>query len=366
MRIGFDGNEANVEERVGVSVYTLELLRYFSQQNTQLFDIFLRNTPLSHLPQSSPTLSYHVVWGPALWSRLFLPLSLMKKKLSCFFSPAHYAPAFLNIPLVVTIHDLSFFSFPDEFRKRDLIKLQNWTKESVEKASTIIAVSKTTKKDIIKRYNIPEEKIQVVYNGFEKHSFLPSVSNQKKILASYQIESKEYLLYVGTIQPRKNLTTLFQAFVQLRHQYPNLKLVIAGKHGWMIEKTLIQIKKLNIEENLVFTGYIPDEELATLYSHARCLVFPSLYEGFGIPVLEAFSFGCPVVASFSSSLPEVGGSGCLYADPLKPSEFAEKISKIISHKELRTELRKKAKDQLSLFSWKTCGKETLKILSQYE
>lgn len=171
MKIGVDGNEANVEKRVGVSVYALNIIKYFYKvaNNDKQFIIYLKDSPLPDLPKENKYFKYRVISGKFLWSQIFLPLHLyLNREIDIYFSPAHYLPRFCPVPQVVTIHDLAYLYYPEDFTKKDLWQLINWTKFSVNKAVKIIAVSKTTKKDIIKNYGVNEDKISVVYNGFEK------------------------------------------------------------------------------------------------------------------------------------------------------------------------------------------------------
>ena len=356
MIIGIDGNEANVENKVGVSIYVLELIHYFytkTDSNTQ-YVIYLRDKPHHDFPLPNNHFQYHIVKGNFLWSQLFLPINLyLKKEIDIFFSPAHYAPRFCPVPTVVTIHDLSYFYYPNDFLRKDLYQLKNWTKYSVEKASKIIAVSKNTKKDLIKYYHVPENKIEIIYNGF--NSKLKVKSKKLKI----ELKNKKYILYVGTIQPRKNLHTLITAFHLLLKEKPEYSLIIAGKKGWLYGKLFDHVRTLNLEDKIIFTGYISDEEKEMLYQHASFFVLPSLYEGFGIPLLEAMNYDCPVIASFTSSLPEIGGDACLYFDPNKPEELNEKMKEIIGNTPLRKELVQKGKKRVQLFSWVKCGRETL-------
>ncbi len=356
MTIGIDGNEANVNYQVGVSAYTLNLLRYFRKwSNKDLhFQIFLKDDPLPHLPKEGDFFHYQIVKGNFLWSQFFLPMALnLKRDNDVFFSPAHYSPRFCPAPLVVTIHDLSYFYYPQEFLKKDLYKLENWTKYSIERAKKVIAVSKTTKKDLIKFYHLPEEKIEVIYNGFEKN------------IKSSKGENKgNYILYVGTLQPRKNIPLLIKAFSSFKKNHPNFKLVIVGKKGWLYEEIFNETKKLGLENAVVFTDYVTDDELGSLYRGAFCLVMPSLYEGFGIPILEAMSFNCPVVSSFSSSLPEVGGDACLYFDPESEADLLDKLTTLKGNENLRKELIKKGKERVKLFSWQTCAEKTLELIKQ--
>lgn len=361
MIIGIDANEANVKERVGVSVYTMKLLEYFyTQANKDLrFVIYLKTKPLSDMPVQSAYFQYAVFNVPAYWSQVFLPFQLYTqrltgKSLDIFFSPAHYAPRFCPSLTIVTIHDLSYFYYPDEFLKKDFYKLKNWTKYSIEKATKIIAVSKTTKKDIVKFYHVPEEKIEVIYNGFEKTLVKNSTNHQP--------QTTPYILYVGTLQPRKNIPVLIKAFKAFHTTYPDFKLIIAGKKGWMFDNIYKTVKENGLEKCVRFTGYINDNELVALYRKAFCFVMPSLYEGFGIPVLEAMSYGCPVISSFASSLPEIGSEACLYFDPSREDDLLNTLIKLKESVSIRKELIQKGKERVTQFSWTLCAEKTLDII----
>ncbi len=367
MIIGVDGNEANVREKVGVSVYTLKQLYYFQEHASPSlrFIVYLKNPPHNDLPDETEFFKYEVVRGSFMWSQIFLPLALLKnafshERIDVFFSPAHYAPRFCPCQTVVTIHDVAYLHYPDEFLKRDLYQLKNWTNYSIRKASKIITVSKTTKKDVMSFYKIPEKKIEVVYNGFEKE-----IDDTDVPKTMDEIDGKitpPYILYVGTIQPRKNIITLIRAFSLLQKTNPELTLVITGKKGWLFDQIFKEAKKEYLENKIIFTGYVTDEELVYLYRKAFCFALPSFYEGFGIPVLEAMSNGTPVVSSFSSSLPEVGGEAALYFDPADYRDLADKLKLLYGDKKLRNELVRKGRERIKQFSWDTCAASTLKIL----
>ena len=358
VKIGVDGNEANVEKKVGVSVYALNILKYFhkvADKNT-IFYVYLKNTPLSDLPKENKFFKYKIIKGKVLWSQIFLPFNLfLHKGIDVYFSPAHYLPAFCPVPQVVTIHDLAYLYFPSDFTKKDLWQLKNWTNFSIKKSKQIIAVSKTTKKDIIKNYVIDEAKVSVVYNGFEKS--LNKLKNEK-----FKLKNEKYVLFVGTIQPRKNLVILINAFNEFIKINKDFKLIIVGKKGWLYSDIFEKIKVMKLEEKVIFTGHISDQELVGYYKNAFCLVLPSLYEGFGIPILEAMSYDCPVITSFSSSLPEIGGEACLYFDPRNSYNLLEKLTELQNNKELRKELIVKGRQRTKIFSWEKCAKETLDII----
>ncbi len=364
MIIGVDGNEANVLMKVGVSVYTVNLLSYFrkhADKKTQ-FKIFLKNKPTEDLPLPNNYFNYEVVPGALFWSQIFLPLRLyLKKGIDVFFSPAHYAPRFCPVPTVVTIHDLSYIYFPGDFLKKDLYQLRNWTHYSIHNAKKIIAVSKTTKKDIVQLYRVPEEKVKVIYNGYEKRFEKLKIENYK-LIKNLKLKIKNYILFVGTLQPRKNITVLIQSFAKFKELYPEFKLIVAGKKGWLFESIFDLVSELGLNTDIYFTDYITDQQLAFLYKNAFCFVLPSLYEGFGIPLLEAMSFGCPVVSSFTASLPEIGGDACLYFDPKSVEDLVEKLENIKKDSRLRTGLIQKGKKRVKEFSWKKCGAQTLSVI----
>ena len=362
MIIGIDGNEANVTYKVGVSVYTFQLLNYFQKQASEnlQFIVYLRKSPQSDLPPSTEFFTYKIIWGPMLWSQLFLPLHLwlfkiQGKLLNVFFSPAHYIPRNCPFKTIVTIHDLSYIYFPDEFLKKDLFQLKNWTEYSLKNSSKIIAVSKTTKKDIIHEYGINDEKISVVYNGYEHH-YENSPPPAKPVI------SEPYFLYVGTIQPRKNLSFLISAFAQFSKRNPTYKLVLAGKKGWLYENIYKKVEQLRMENTILFPGFVSESTKDVLYKNAAAFIMPSLYEGFGIPLLEAMAHACPTLSSFSSSLPEVGGEACLYFDPKDNNDLVEKMETIVSDKNLKRKLISAGKKRVENFSWLESGKQTLSLI----
>lgn len=364
VKIGVDGNEANVEKKVGVSVYALNLLKYFhkvANENTRFY-VYLKNAPLNDLPKENKYFKYKVIKGKVLWSQIFLPLNLfIHKNIDVYFSPAHYLPSYCSVPQIVTIHDLAYLYFPNDFIKKDLWQLKNWTNFSIKKASQIIAVSKTTKKDIIKNYEINEDKISVVYNGYERQARKLDINNLD-LNKNLKIKIKNYILFVGTIQPRKNLEVLIEAFYKFVQTNNDFKLVIVGKKGWLYNGIFEKVKMMKLESKIIFTNHVSDQELIWYYKNAFCLVLPSLYEGFGIPVLEAMSYNCPVIASFSSSLPEIGSDASLYFDPKKSDDLLEKLKSLQDNNKLREGLIIKGRKRIKDFSWKKCAQETLDVI----
>jgi len=264
--------------------------------------------------------------------------------------------------------DLSYLYFPEMFDKRDLLQLRSWTAYSVSKARKILTISNSSKDDIIKEYNVAQNKVVVTHLGIkETISLEPQIYSMNILKAKYGVSDK-YILFVGTLQPRKNIARLIEAFSQIKKgkhlEAKDLQLVIIGRKGWLYEEILAKPKELEIEKDVKFLENINDDELVLFYKHALCFVLPSLYEGFGLPVLEAMQYGCPVITSNSSSLPEAGGEGALYVDPENIDDIAEKITKLISDEKLRSELIEKGKKQLEKFSWEKTAKETLAVLEE--
>ncbi len=363
MTIGIDGNEANVEKKVGISEYVYELLLQFNKMQgaNAKFEIYLKDIPRDDFPPEGENWHYHVFGPRKLWTQFALPLRLYitKKRPDVFFSPGHYAPRFSPVPQVISIMDLAFFHFPEYFTKKDLTQLKSWTAYSVRKAEAIITISNASKDDIIKQYNIPDEKIYVIYPGIkERKTLKPHVYTMNELKTKYSI------LFVGTLQPRKNILRLIEAFSILskKRAFSDIDLVIVGKKGWSYEEILKAPKKFSIADRVKFLDFVPDEDLPLLYQNAQCFVLPSLYEGFGLPVLEAMKHNCPVITSNVSSLPEAGGDAAVYVDPLSVDDIAEKLEKVLSDKNLRHTMIEKGRKQIQKFSWEMSAKETLEVL----
>jgi glycosyltransferase involved in cell wall biosynthesis len=371
MIIGIDANEANVEKRVGIGRYAYELLSRFASLKPRgiKFQIYLKSKPLPDMPKESNSWQYMVLRPGKLWTQWRLPLELFitADKPDVFFSPSHYAPRFSIIPTVISVMDLSYKYFPELFEKNDLYQLQSWTSYSVRRAKKVLTISNASKNDIIDEYKVKPDKVKVTYLA----PYASKALSMDKVMKKYKI-GKNFILFVGTLQPRKNITRLIEAFslVVLKDSQKDLnfvndlKLVVIGKKGWLYDEILNAPKDFGVEDRVIFLEEVKDEELPVFYKNAKCFVLPSLYEGFGLPVLEAMQWDCPVIASNVSSLPEVGGSACLYIDPENSDDIAEKIWKLVSNEKLRSELISKGKKQVKKFSWDRTARETLKVLKE--
>lgn len=365
--IGIDGNEANVNNRVGSNIYAFEILRGIKNLDKEdKFEIYLREKPLPDLPKEDNKWKYKVFGPKKFWTQFALPLRLFlqSKKPDVFFTPGHYAPRFCPVPSVISILDTSYLLFPNYFKKRDLIQLKLWTSYSINNAKKIITISNSTKKDIVKYYKINRDKITVIYPGYDEDRFNQNLSSVKTsgILEKYKI-NKPFILFVGTIQPRKNLIRLIDAYKNISKKNKDINLVIAGKMGWLYDRIVDEVNKNN--SNIKLVGYVEDKDLPFLYKEARCFVLPSLYEGFGIPAVEAMAVGCPVIVSNVSSLPEIVEDAGIAIDPIDTKSIKEGIERALNLKEEEKNiLIAKGLQRAKLFSWEKCAEDTLKILKE--
>jgi len=295
-----------------------------------------------------------------LWNRLkFPPIEFLCFKADILHCPDYLIPPTLNKNIVLTIHDLAFIRFP-EFNFDWFIKKYTWeVKKNAQISKKIIADSKSTKNDIVRFFKIDPAKVEVVYlaadNLFKK---LLEKEKDRSVLKKYKI-NKKYILSVGTIEPRKNFITLIKAFNLIKHNINNFdyKLVIAGQTGWKSEATYEEREKSPYREDILFIGRVPDQDLVQIYNQAELFVYPSLFEGFGLPPLEAMSCGLPVIASNTSSLKEVIGSAGILIDPNNLSDISRSIGDILENKNLKNKLVQKSLTQSDKLNWnKSAGK----------
>ncbi|MBM2821194.1 MAG: hypothetical protein HW405_954 [Candidatus Berkelbacteria bacterium] len=275
-----------------------------------------------------------------------------------FFAPSFFEiNAGLKIPQVVTIHDLTTFIYPEHRGIEVSKRLSTCAKEAAKLSQKIITMSRATAADAQKYLNIKEKKIDVVYPGL---SDLGKPNNLAK-----NLKPSSFILYVGTIEPRKNLIGLFKAYsllpLVLQEKYP---LVVVGAQGWNTGESYDAFNALKLEGKVKFLGFISDASLAKLYESCAVFVYPSLYEGFGLPVLEALSFGAPVVTSNISSLPEVAGDAAVLINPEDPKEICAGIQKLLEHNHEAMDIRQKGKIQSRKFTWEKSARETLKVLKE--
>ncbi|MFA4817635.1 MAG: glycosyltransferase family 1 protein [Parcubacteria group bacterium] len=384
MLISIDASRAFLKQRTGVEEYSYQVIKNLRDKlnNDQAclpvkqVVLYLRKnqTVDSKLPENW---KIKIIKWPYLWTQIGLSLEMLFHPTDVLFVPAHTVPIIHAKNTIVTIHGLEYEFCPEAYSFWAKLYMRWSIRNSCKWARTIISVSENTKKDLMRLYKVPEEKIKVVYEGYDR-KFKFQSSNFKSILNDKI--SKPYLLFVGRLEERKNIIGIIKTFEILKEQYkiPH-KLVLAGKFGYGKEKIEASVEDSNFREDIVLPGYVSDEEKWELLKNADVFLFPTFYEGFGIPILEAQSVGVPVVAGDNSSILEVVspraellefqelGSrmprySAILVDPHNAEQIADATYKLISDKVLRDDIIKKGYENVKRFSWEKCAGEIAEIL----
>lgn len=366
MLIGIDASRAAVRARTGTENYSLNLIRHLlALESGHHYRLYLNRPPASGLFPMTADLELRVMPFPRLWTHLRLSWEMVGHPPNVLFVPAHVLPLVHPRSSVVTVHDLGYLYYPGAHRLLDRLYLDLSTHYNACTAGRVIAVSQATKDDLTQHYGIAPDKITVVYSGCdETMQPVEDDATIERVKARYGIQG-DYILYVGTLQPRKNLERLLEAYAMVRKQAGRGEmpcLVIAGRRGWLYRQIFQRVERLGLETAVVFPGYVPQDDLPALLSGARLFVFPSLYEGFGLPVLEAMACGTPVLCSNSSSLPEVAGNAAFLVDPLYVDGMAEAMNRLLHDGGLRARLVERGLQRVRQFSWDRCARETLAVL----
>ncbi|MBI3980596.1 glycosyltransferase family 4 protein [Candidatus Microgenomates bacterium] len=375
MIVGIDASRAFSEQKTGTENYSYQLIKSIAKLDSHhSYLLYTRKVGeeevkkafnWSNIPQN---ITIRNITFTRLWTQLGLASEVVFNPPDTLFIPAHTLPVLRSpkIKTVVTIHDLGYEFLPQYHQFPHKLYLNKSTEYAVAQASRLIAVSQSTKKDLIKKLNCPEGKIEVIYEGYDKsiYNLQCTMYKRNEVLRKYNLD-KPFILFVGTLQPRKNIVRLIEAFSLIASSFKEpVELVIAGNKGWMYEEILAAPKKYRIENLVKFLGYTTEEDLPVLYSSTLCFCLPSLFEGFGLPVLEAMACGCPVLVSRTSSLPEVAGDAGIYVDPLNTQEIAKNLQSIISSNNLRLLKRKQSLEQAQKFSWEKCAEETIGLFER--
>ncbi len=367
MKIAIDAADLCDKRVDGTRIYIKNVLDFLGGiKKTDSFFIHLKGQPNKELNfKQYPNYFLRESRAPFFWTQGKFSFEVKKDKPDVLWMPLQTVPFLTQggIKIVVTVHDLAFRFFKNHFPFKDWFFLSIFTREALKRADRVIAVSQNTKKDIIKEYKLDPAKIKVVYHGYNKQIFnLENAQKEKEIKnvkAKYRIKGK-YILYAGALQPRKNLETLIKAFEEIKkaNNFADLKLVLAGPQAWLWKKIYRKAEISNNFKDIIFTGHYKTEELPYLLGGAETFVFPSLYEGFGIPVLEAMASGTPVICADNSSLPEVGGKAPQYFKAENFQALAAILKNVLSDKKIREEMAAQGLRQAGNFSWEKCAQET--------
>jgi glycosyltransferase involved in cell wall biosynthesis len=368
MLIGIDASRATVARRTGTETYSLRLIRSLvGLGSAHRFRLYTNGAPSAKLFWDDPAPSNAQVCAirfPRLWTHLRLSAEMAVHPPNLLFVPAHVLPVIHPRRSVVTVHDLGYLSYPEAHRAGDRRYLDWSTRWNARQATAVLADSEATKADLVRAYGVDGRKVHVVCLGRDE-TLAPQrdAGRLAAVRERYGIAGR-YLLYVGTLQPRKNLARIIAAFARLAGNpaLDGVQLVLAGKKGWLYQDLFAQVMRAGLAGRVLFPGYIADEDLPALLSGALGFVFPSLYEGFGIPVLEAGACGVAVITSNTSSLPEVAGDAALLVDPHDVDAIAAAMYRLVTDDALRAELARRGLENIKRFSWEKCARETLAVL----
>ncbi len=364
MHIGIDASRIALTERTGTENYTYNLIEAIKRlDQTNKYTLYFNKLP-QYFEITQPNMSTRYIPMPRFWTQVRLLAETMINPPDILFIPAHTLPLIRRAKLktIVTIHDLGSEYLPQHHQFPQKYYLNSSTKFATRFADQIIAVSESTKKDLIKKLSADPKKITVIHEGIDTNFFKPAPSADVKTVRTKLGLNSPYLLFVGTVQPRKNLEFLIEAFSKVKTS--NLDLIIAGKPGWLYEETYQAPKKYEVEDRVKFIGFVPTEELPALYTGAEAFVFPSLYEGFGLPLLEAMACGCPVIAADNSSIPEVVGEAGILVKTNDQKAWQKAIKTLISDPKLASEMIKKGYRQAEKFTWDKTAARTIKLFEK--
>jgi glycosyltransferase involved in cell wall biosynthesis len=299
---------------------------------------------------------------PRLWTHFRLSVEILRQPVDALFIPAHVVPPVHPRATVVTIHDLGYLYEPDSHTTWSRRYLDWSTRWSVATARRIIAISGATRDDLVRHYGAAPEKIRVIPHGIDDgfHPLRQDVVTREVSRLGF---SQPYILFVGTIQPRKNVARLIAAFDILAESNPELELILAGKRGWLAERIDAAIRSSRHRDRIRITGHVPDASLPALYNGAQAVVLPSLYEGFGLPALEAMASGTPVVVSNRGALPGIAGDAALIVDPLSPQAIAAGLTAAIDPA-TRARRIEAGIQHAARFRWATAGQQTLEVIEE--
>ena len=359
---------AAVHGRAGLGRYAESLARALVQEHPERFAFFYNRdrstSPLAGL-ERVPTRTVRAgykPWRMAVWLGQLLGLGFdrLVPEAELYHATEHLLLPLRRVPTVLTVHDLIYHLFPEHHKPLNYWFLNRAMPLFVQRARAIIAVSESTRQDLIRCYGVPPDKATVVHEAAAPHFRPASPEAIAAVRARYRLP-EGFILTVGTIEPRKNLSRLLDALQRLQQEGDDARLVVVGSRGWLYEGFFRHLEELQLGDSVLLPGYIPDADLPAVYSAAKVFVLPSLYEGFGLSVLEAMACGTAVVCSHASSLPEVGGDAAHYFDPTDVEEMAQTIQAVWHDEALRAEMGRRGLAQAARFSWARAAQETMAV-----
>lgn len=371
MRIGIDIRTLSFPQKTGIGNYIFNILTNLAQLD-QLNEYYLYSHKDFDLPLFNT--NWHIRIGKTrilnnstIWLQTEAVKMILKDKIDLFWGPNFVYPLFLpkKIKKIITVHDLVWLLYPNTQNWRARLFIRYLYKISIKKADHIICVSESTAKDLKSILNIPEGKIDLIYGATTDYLKPYDKNYARKFIAEKYKVPENFILTVSTIEPRKNLTTLFKAIdiLDKTKDFP-YQLIVIGKRGYKAESILKSIKNIGVDTKIRLLGYVHDKDLPMFYSAARIFVYPSIYEGFGLPLLEAMACGTPVITTNSSSLPEVIGDAGILIEPYNINRFARAIYELTTNNKLNNTYIQKGLERVKIFSWMKSAKSTLNVFKK--
>lgn len=378
MRIGIDARPLSVEKFTGISFYEYMILKNWMEKHPEHEYYLFSLKPICWDEKDLPD-NWHLINQPGLvkekhlkspwWFMFTVPRVIKSLKLDAYWGPNFSMPRKVKgVNYFVTIHDLGVYHFEHIGEKRNELQIKMFLPRNLRNAKRVFAISEFTKMDVMATFGTSEDKITTIYNG-------GPVENRKGKKGEEMVREEikqlqDFFLFIGTIEPRKNIPTIIKGYETYMARYEKAEnkkhateLVLAGGKGWNCEEIYAMVEASPYKECIKMVGYIDGAEKDYLLQHAKCFLYPSLYEGFGIPVLESFAYGIPVITARNSSLPEVGGEAVYYIDTYDANKLAEHMQHVIHlEAEEREQLENKMHSQMSKFSWEKCAEETLQTI----
>jgi glycosyltransferase involved in cell wall biosynthesis len=357
--VGFDQTTAFVN-KAGTGVYVASLVESMSHLNSGVtLQLFSAGQNLKSSKSKTLRTRLDTLYLDLLWMHIILPAKVKSANSDLLHMPANIAPVLSPCPIILTVHDTILPQNPRLFPPWQRNYFLTFGPKSARDAAHIITISESSKRDIIKTFGVSENKVSVISLAVSPRFTPIDQSAVQKIKDKYGLG--KFVLTVGSIEPRKNLPLLIKSFSELIKEFPDLSLVHAGPYGWQMGTLQTQIKELGLNNSVHFLGRVSLDDLAGLYNAASVFVYPSLYEGFGLPILEAMACGCPVITSNISSMPEIGQGASILINPTDISELTASMINIIQNTNLAQDLIQAGLSRAKHYSWKYCAEETIKI-----
>jgi glycosyltransferase involved in cell wall biosynthesis len=366
MTIGIDASRAFVKTKTGIEEYSFQVIKHLCDELENEQVILYCNPAINIRPDFKLPANWKIKFlrAPIFWTQARLSLEMIFHPVDVLFVPAHTVPLIHPKNTIVTIHGMEYEFCPSAYSFWQRFYMRLVIKNSCRWAKRIICVSENTKKDLTRLYKVPEGKIEVIYEGVSESSQSPALrKSESSALGWEKPDFSKYLLFVGRLEERKNICGIISVFEILKEKYNiNHKLILAGKFGFGGETIKDKIDQSKYKDEIILPGYVSDEEKFELLKKSDVFLFPTFYEGFGLPILEAQNVGTPVVTSNVSSMPEVAGDSAVLVDPKSSEEIAEAVHKLISDESWKNDIIEKGYQNIKRFSWEKCARKVSSLL----